>query len=279
MMTTLLFPGQGSQESGMGGGLFGRVSGLVADADAILGYSVEELCMDESGRLDQTCFTQPALFVVSCLMYEQWRADGGGEAAFAAGHSVGEYAALYAAGSIDFATGVRMVQKRGELMHRQAGGGMAAVIGMDLSGVKKVLSESDLSRIDIANLNAPEQIIVSGMQVDIEAAERFFIDAGAKRYILLKVSGAFHSRYMAEIAEEYRSFIADVEFAEPAFPVISNLDAQPYNMARAQDILVAQIYSSVRWTETILYLQGQGDMEFLELGPGKVLSRLLRRIR
>ena len=277
-MTTLLFPGQGSQEPNMGEGLFGRFSELVSEADGILGYSIADLCQDNGARLNQTCYTQPALFIVSCLMFEQWKEDSGGKVDFAMGHSVGEYAALYAAGSIDFASGVRMVHKRGELMHQESGGGMAAVIGLNYDIVCGLLKDENLSGIDIANLNAPEQIIVSGLREDVMAAETAFINAGAKRYIPLKVSGAFHSRYMMNAAKEFRAYIANIEFMEPAFPVISNLDARPYDTMRAQDLLVAQIHSSVRWVESIQYLRRQGEMEFIELGPGKVLSGLLRRI-
>jgi malonyl CoA-acyl carrier protein transacylase len=277
-MTTLLFPGQGSQEPNMGEGLFERFSELVSVADEILGYSIADLCQDDGSRLNQTCYTQPALFIVSCLMFEQWKEDSGGKMDFAAGHSVGEYAALYAAGAIDFASGVRMVHKRGELMHHESGGGMAAIIGLNYDIVSDLLKDESLSGIDIANLNAPEQIIVSGLCEDVLAAETAFIKAGAKRYIPLNVSGAFHSRYMMTAAKHFRAYIANIEFMEPAFPVISNLDALPYDTARAQDLLVAQIYSSVRWVESIQYLIRQGEMEFIELGPGKVLSGLIRRI-
>ncbi|MBT3470415.1 MAG: ACP S-malonyltransferase [Opitutae bacterium] len=278
LMTTLLFPGQGSQEPNMGNDFFARFSDLVSEADDILGYSIAELCQDDGTRLNQTCYTQPALFIVSCLMFEQWKEDSGGKMDFAAGHSVGEYAALYASGCIDFASGVKMVHKRGALMHQESGGGMAAVIGLNYDIVSCLLEDESLASIDIANLNAPEQIIVSGLSADVMAAEAAFINAGAKRYIPLKVSGAFHSRYMTTAAQEFRSYIENIEFMEPAFPVIANLDARPYDAIRARDLLAAQIHSSVRWVESIQYLRGQGEMDFIELGPGKVLSRLLRRI-
>ena len=279
MMTTLLFPGQGSQEPGMGGDLFDRFPKLVAQADEILGYSVKALCNDETDQLNQTLYTQPALFVVSCLSFEAWQEDSGLEISFAAGHSVGEYAALYASGVIDFATGVQLVQKRGEIMQCQKGGGMAAVIGLQLSEVKQVLESSKFSGIDIANLNSPEQIIVSGLQSDIQNAEKSFLDNGAKRYIPLKVSGAFHSSYMKQPAEEFGAFLEDYKFTAPKFPVISNLEAKPYEFSRTSEILKQQIYSPVRWVESIQYLRKQGEMEFTELGSGRVLTGLLRRIR
>ena len=280
MMTTLLFPGQGSQAQGMGEGLWEKFPDYVAHADEVLGYSIRELCESEDGRLNQTCFTQPALYVVSSLQYLEWKAGTSGDADYAAGHSVGEYAALFAAGYIEFVDGLRMVQKRGELMHQQSGGGMAAVLGMDLDAVQKVIQDNaGLSGVDIANINAPEQIVLSGKKEDIERAQAAFEAAGARRFVVLNVSGAFHSRYMQKPGQEYREFIKGVNFKEAKFPVISNLEAQPYELYRAQDLLVEQIYSPVQWVDSILFLRSQGEMEYLELGPGKVLTGLLRRIR
>ncbi len=164
-------------------------------------------------------------------------------------------------------------------MHKQQGGAMAAVIGMNLESVEKVLAEAGLSGIDIANLNTPEQIILSGAVDDFPEAEKIFLEAGAARFIQLKVSGAFHSRYMKDAAGDFDSFLADFHFSEPAFPVISNFEARPYNIEHAREILVAQIFSPVRWVESIQYILNRGETEFLELGPGKVLAGLLRRIR
>lgn len=280
MMTTLLFPGQGSQAQGMGQGLWEKFPNHVAQADEILGYSIQELCESEDGRLNQTCFTQPALYVVSSLQYLAWVDGAASDADFAAGHSVGEYAALFAAGYIEFEDGLRMVKKRGELMHQQSGGGMAAVLGMDLDAVQQVLNDnSELGSVDIANINAPEQIVLSGKKEDIDQAQGAFEAAGARRFVVLNVSGAFHSRYMQEPGQEFRNHIQGVQFKEPKFPVISNLEAKPYELDRAQDLLVKQIYSPVQWVDSILFLRSRGEMEFLELGPGKVLTGLLRRIR
>jgi len=279
-MTTLLFPGQGSQAPGMGEELFEKFPQYVDEADEILGYSMRDLCAGEDDRLNQTCYTQPALYVVSSLAYLAWREETGQDADFAAGHSVGEYAALFSAGYLQFADGLRMVQKRGELMHQQSGGGMAAVLGMNRDSVISVLKEhAELSGIDMANINAPEQIVISGKIDDIRAAQAAFETAGARRYVILNVSGAFHSRYMLEPGEEFRKFINEFEFTAPRFPVISNLTAKPYHVSEAVDLLVKQIYSPVQWVDSILYLRSQGEMEFVELGSGKVLTGLLRRIR
>ena len=215
---------------------------------------------------------------MSCLSFEAWQEDSGLEISFAAGHSVGEYAALYASGVIDFATGVQLVQKRGEIMQCPKGGGMAAVIGLQLSEVKQVLESSKFSGIDIANLNSPEQIIVSGLQSDIEKAGKSFLDNGAKRYIPLKVSGAFHSSYMKQPAEEFGAFLKGNKFTAPEFPVISNLEAKPYEFSRTGEILKQQIYSPVRWVEVIKGLNHEGVIDFQECGPGNVLTKLLKQI-
>lgn len=264
----------------MGNELFEKFPQYVEQADQILGYSITEICQGEDERLNQTCFTQPALYVVSSLAYLAWKDESEEDAKFAAGHSVGEYAALFSAGYIDFSDGLKMVQKRGELMHQQTGGGMAAVLGLNQDAVKKILSEnSELSEIDLANINAPEQIVISGKNQDIEAAKEIFESAGARRYVILNVSGAFHSRYMQEPGKEFRDFINEFSFNEPKFPVISNLTALPYTVSDAADLLVRQIFSPVHWVDSILHLRSNGDMDYKELGPGKVLTGLLRRIR
>ena len=264
----------------MGDGLWDKFPGQVEEADSILGYSIRELCQGEDGRLDQTDYTQPALYVVSCLAYLAWKEENEIQASFAAGHSVGEYAALFSADYVSFGDGLRMVQQRGALMGQQSGGGMVAVIGMDLEGVREVLDGNPtLSGVDVANINAPGQIVLSGKKGDMEAGQPVFEAAGARRYVPLKVSGAFHSRYMKDPGEGFREVVSKVEFMPPAFPVISNLEAKPYQAGRETELLVQQIYSPVQWVDSILYLRAQGEMDFVELGPGKVLTGLLRRIK
>lgn len=264
----------------MGKGLWERFPWQVDEADSILGYSVKGVCQGAVGNLDQTDYTQPALYVVSCLSFLAWAEDSGKQASFAAGHSVGEYAALFAAGMVRFGDGLRMVQKRGELMAKQAGGGMAAVIGMELEGIKAALAGNpSLEGVDIANINAPGQIVLSGKKEDIMAAQAVFEAAGARRYVPLNVSGAFHSRHMRAPGEEFREAVSSVEFFQPFFPVISNLEAKPYEQGREAELLVRQIYSPVQWVDSILYLRAQGEMDFVESGPGSVLTGLLRRIK
>lgn len=274
-----MFPGQGSQKKGMGEGLFERFPELTAQADAILGYSIRELCIADPGeKLGLTQFTQPALYTVNALSYFALLADGGAHPQFVAGHSLGEYNALLAAGVFDFATGLKLVQKRGALMSEAQGGGMAAVVGLDADRVRAVLAENSLSQVDMANLNTPTQIVISGPREAIQNAKPIFEAAGAGMYVPLNVSGAFHSRYMVESQTAFRAFLGGFGYAAPAIPVISNVEAQPYPADRTADLLAAQLTNSVRWVETIQYLRRQGVAEFKEVGPGKVLSGLVRKI-
>lgn len=278
MAKIFLYPGQGSQKKGMGEGLFERYPELVAQADRQLGYSLKTLCLeDPEGKLDQTQYTQPALFAVSALMHLARVAEGE-QPDLVAGHSLGEYAALFAAGVIDFATGVRLVQKRGEIMARAQGGGMAAIVGLPAETVRKVLDDKGLTSIDVANFNAPTQVVISGPKADIEAAQPFFKDAGVRLYIILKVSGAFHSRYMSDAANEFGKFLADARFSAPKLPVIANLDAEPYTLATVREKLTGQINHSVLWVKTIQRLAEQPTPSFQEVGPGNVLTGLLRQI-
>lgn len=276
-MRAVVFPGQGAQKRGMGSSVLDHFADLVARADRILGYSVRELCND-GARLGQTQFTQPCLYVVNALSYRQLLADGAAEPGFVAGHSLGEYNALEAAGVIDFETGLRLVARRGELMGRIDGGAMAAVIGLSEAQVERVVDELSGS-IEVANFNSPDQVVVSGPKAAIEEAQSAFEAAGAKLYIPLAVSGAFHSRWMRPAADEFAEYLAEASFSEPRFPVIANVDAQLYTADRAAELLTAQLVGSVRWTETVRRLLDEGVTELVEAGPGNVLTKLIAKIR
>jgi trans-AT polyketide synthase/acyltransferase/oxidoreductase domain-containing protein len=195
-----------------------------------------------------------------------------------AGHSLGEYSALFAAGVFDFETGLKIVKKRGELMSQAAGGGMAAVIGLNENKVEEIIREKMLSSISIANYNSPSQIVISGPKADIITAEAYFDSAGA-RYIPLNVSGAFHSRYMQSARETFENHLDSFAFQEPAIPVISNIQGRPYSQGETKKNLADQITHSVKWTESIRYLMGRGNMTFEEIGPGTVLTRLIQAIQ
>ena len=276
-MTTFMFPGQGSQKEGMGQDFFEMYPDMTDQADAILGYSIRELCLENpDGKLMLTQYTQPALFVVSCLMHrnrvEEVTPD------YLAGHSLGEYSALYAAGAFDFETGLRLVKKRGELMSEAGPGGMAAVIRLSEEEIARVLKDNGLDAIDIANYNSPEQIVISGPKQDIERAQPFFEKAGARMYSILKVSSAFHSRYMKDARDTFATFLDAFAFDPLKIPVISNVAARPYRDDQIKTLLADQITHSVKWTETMRYLMAKGEEEFEEIGPGKVLMGLYRKI-
>ena len=279
MSITFVFPGQGSQSVGMGETLFAEFADLTKRADEILGYSIKKLCVeDPDGNLNLTQYTQPALFAVNCLTYLQKMAETGQKPDFAAGHSLGEYTALFAAGAFDFETGLRLVQKRGELMGRAKGGGMAAVIGLSAEKVREILEGSGIDTIDVANYNSPKQTILSGPKEDLESAKSAFEEGGARRYLPLKVSAAFHSRYMSEAGSEFSEFLSQITFSELEIPVISNVTATPHEGATIGKNLSLQITSSVRWQESVEYLAKQGCEDFIEIGPGNVLTKLIQQI-
>jgi malonyl CoA-acyl carrier protein transacylase len=283
-MIALLFPGQGSQQRGMGQGLFDEVreyATLEKDVDSILGYSLRKLCLEDAdNRLKETQFTQPSLYVVNALHYYK-AVSQGTRPAYLAGHSLGEYNALLAAEVFDFLTGLRLVKRRGELMSQARNGAMAAVIGLGASIIGKVIKENGLARIDIANFNSPSQTVVSGPIEDIKQAGPFFEKRGARMYMPLQVSAAFHSRYMTDAAKAFADSLAPVTFATPKTPVIANVTAQPYPSASEsiKSLLVNQIAHSVQWTQSIRFLISQGVTQFTETGPGKVLTRSVQQIQ
>lgn len=278
-LNAFVFPGQGSQAKGMGGDLFDEFSDITKSADRILGYSIKELCLvDPKKQLNSTQYTQPALYVVNALSYLK-RINGDNISAdFVAGHSLGEYSALFAAGAVDFETGLILVKKRGELMGLASGGAMAAVIGLDESKIQHLLTENNLVQIDIANLNTPTQIVISGQKEDIANAQPIFKKAGG-HYIPLNVSAAFHSRYMQKAKVEFEIFLKDFEFSELKIPLIANVNARPYQQAEIKSNLANQLRSSVRWTESIRYLMGKGEMQFQEVGHGTILTKMIEKIQ
>ena len=280
-MVTYVFPGQGSQKKGMGGTLFDEFPELTKQADRILGYSIKELCLEDPNlNLSQTQYTQPALYTVNALSYLKKINETGKKPDFVAGHSLGEYNALLAAGAFDFETGLKLVKKRGELMSRATGGGMAAVIGLNEEQVTNVLQQNQLQNISIANLNSPFQIVISGPKADVDNAKTVFEGVkDVKLFTPLKTSGAFHSRYMEEAKQEFANFINTFSFSKLAIPVIANVNARPYRPSDIKQNLVEQITHPVKWTESIRYLMGLGEMEFEELGTGRVLAGLIQRIR
>jgi malonyl CoA-acyl carrier protein transacylase len=278
MKRVYVFPGQGAQRVGMGARLFERFATEVAVADAILGYSVEALCLGDDGRLDRTEYTQPALYVVTALHYlDKLSSDGPPD--LVAGHSLGSFTALFAAGAFDFATGVRLVQRRGQLMAAAEGGGMAAITGITEGELRDELTASGSDTIDIASINTPIQTVISGPRADIERAAAHLSRATDAHVNVLRVSGAFHSRYMEDIEREFLAFLRGFRFGRLRIPVLSNAFAAPYDDARVAETLAAQISRPVRWSEIVCRLLALGDVEFVEVGPGRTLSALVRQVR
>ncbi|MGW6459247.1 ACP S-malonyltransferase [Streptomyces sp. NPDC055078] len=274
-----LFPGQGSHRVGMGGPLFDRYPHLVRQADSVLGYSVAELCLEgPPERLGDTRYTQCAMYVVGALSYVEEVRTTGVIPDVVAGHSLGEYVALFAAGGFDFRTGLELVAKRAELMAEAGDGAMAAVLGLDEAAVRDLLRERGADTVDIANLNAPDQIVVSGPVGDIEHLTPVFSER-ATAVVRLQVSGAFHSRYMSTAGQKFRRFLGRYRPARLRIPVIANVTAEPYRDDAFADTLCRQLTQPVRWSETVGHLLDRTDPRLREIGPGTVLTGLTQRIR
>jgi malonyl CoA-acyl carrier protein transacylase len=277
-MKAYVFPGQGSQFKGMGKELFDGFESLLSEADDILGYSIRELCLhDPRERLGLTQYTQPALFTVNAVAWLKQRTDGV-VPDYLAGHSLGEYNALLAAGAFDFGTGLKLVKKRGELMAAAPRGAMAAVVRSPIGRVQEVLRAHGLEALCIANHNSPSQFVVSGLVADIDRAIDVFTAEGLVA-VKLNAGGAFHSPYMEAASREFAAFMAGLEFRALKLPVIANVDARPYRPGQVAAQLARQIAQPVRWTDSVRYLLAQGEMEFLEIGPGRVLTKLVKDIR
>lgn len=275
MTRIFLFPGQGSQKIGMGAGLFEEFPQLIEEADSILPFSIRDVCLNGSEEiLTQTQFTQPAIFVVNALT-----ALKAGTPDTAAGHSIGEYNALFTAGAMDWPTALKLVAKRGELMSQAQNGAMTAVLGVEPEKIREVLDESGLESVDIANFNSPGQTVISGLKEDIVRAGSALEAAGFRHCIPLKVGGAFHSRYMENAKKEFSVFIGQFEFKALSLSVIANATARPYEKSSIAERLAEQITSPVLWSQSMDYLLKQPDPEFEEMGVGNVLTGLLKQIR
>jgi malonyl CoA-acyl carrier protein transacylase len=279
-MKTYMFPGQGSQARGMGGGLFDEFAELTAKADAILGYSIKELCLNDPRReLGKTQFTQPALFVVNALSYYKRIKDTGETPDYLAGHSLGEFNALLAAECFDFETGVKLVKKRGELMSQATDGAMAAIVNATRDQIEALLKEKGLDNVDIANYNTPLQIVISGPVADIAACQEIF-QFDKVMYVPLNTSGAFHSRLMLPAQQKFEAYLKKRKFSKPKIPVIANLTAQAYPDGAVVEYLSRQISSTVLWSDTIHHLMSLSDgMEFIEIGHGDVLAKMILKIK
>ncbi len=277
-----LFPGQGSQFVGMGADLYAKFAAArdVYDrAEQVLELPVRKLSFEgPDDELHQTRYTQPAILTHSLAALAALPKQN---PILAAGHSLGEYSALYAAGALDFDSVMKLVKRRGALMYAEGEkhpGTMAAIIGMDAAAVEQLCAEVD-GVVVPANYNEPRQTVISGEIPAVKAAAELAKARGALKAVLLPVSGAFHSPLLKESAAEFADYLAGFEIRTPAFPVIANVTGQPVTAAdQVRDCLAKQLISPVRWVATIATAKGLGATRFLEIGPGNVLAGLARRI-
>lgn len=277
-MTVYLFPGQGSQFQGMGDGLFTEFPEITRKASEILGYSLPALCLENhQDLLHQTSYTQPALYTVNALTYLK-KKQTEATPKFVAGHSLGEYNALFAAGVFDFETGLRLVKKRGELMQQATGGAMVAILGLKLDDVKTILEQNNFNHIAIANHNSYTQIVISGPKEMVDVTQDKFEQANAK-FIPLQVSGAFHSPGMISAQNQFKLFLKNFLFSPPKIPIISNFTAKLYTDVDITKNISEQITHTVRWLETIEYILNEGETDFEEIGVGTILTGIMQRIQ
>jgi [acyl-carrier-protein] S-malonyltransferase len=279
-----MFSGQGSQYVGMGKELYDNYDAakkVLDKADQILEFDLKDMIFNGPEEdLNNTQNTQPAIYTVSAMI-KAVLAENGINADAAAGHSLGEYSALYAAGVLSFEDGLKLVRRRGELMDQadpEGKGTMAAVIGMADQEVEAVLAEIE-GIITIANYNSPGQVVISGEVEAVGAAEELLAEKGAKRVIPLSVSGAFHSPLMEPAKEELKNTIEAIEFKDAQIPLIANVTADYVKESdEIKSALIQQLNNSVRWAETIERFKDDGYENYVEVGPGRVLKGLMRRI-
>lgn len=283
--TAYVFPGQGAQWVGMGHDLyqnFDAAKAVFDQADGALGFPLSRLCFDgPEDELRQTVNAQPAIVATSFACFEACREAGADlpPASFMAGHSLGEYTALAATGALDFASTVYLARERGRLMH-EAGqlnpGGMAAIIGLDEPTLVEVCVQADTR---IANINCPGQIVISGAVANLDKAVAMVQEKGAHRAIPLQVSGAFHTPLMQSAVDGMASIMAELSFKDPSVPIIGNTKALPLTTAEAiKEELLQQLCNCVQWKRSVDYMLAGGVTTFIEIGPGKVLAGLIKRI-
>ncbi len=282
--TALIFPGQGTQKSGMGKDLYENSSAarrVFETANRVLGFDIADMCFNGSAEdLMKTINSQPCIVTVEIAAFEALKEQTDISFQAAAGHSLGEYSALYASGAVDLEAVLKLIQKRAELMNKAAeetNGSMAAVIGLDNQTVIDILEKTE--NIYAANFNSPGQVVITGDKTAINLNLDKFKEAGAKKVIPLSVSGAFHSPLMKNASEEFKDFVNNFSFNDVNIPVYTNVDAKAETSGKMfREKLPKQIYSSVLWTQTIHNIADDGITNFMEIGPGKVLAGLNKKI-
>ena len=279
-----LFPGQGAQSVGMGKDLydnFEAAKSVYDTADSTLGKSISTICFEGPEEdLKQTVNTQPSIVTTSIAALEALKSELNIIPDFVAGHSLGEYCAMYTAGVMSLETTLKAIQKRADLMGATKGGSMAAVLNASDEQLKAGLEEgSKVGYVDVANYNSPVQVVITGDSDAVKATSDYLLANGVRRVVPLAVSGAFHSKYMENAGNEFASFVSELELNDAKMPVITNVDAT--ETLKADDFkskMPKQISSSVYWTQTIQKMIEEGVDTFVEIGPGKVLAGLNKKI-
>ena len=279
-----LFPGQGSQAVGMGKDLyesFEAAKNVFDTADKTLDKSITTICFEGPEEdLKQTVNTQPSIVTMSIAAMEALKSGVNITADYVAGHSLGEYCAMFAAGVMDLETTLKLIQKRADLMGATKGGSMAAVLNATEEQLKAGLEEGfKVGYVDVANYNSPAQVVITGDDNAVKAASDYLLANGVRRVVPLAVSGAFHSKFMEKAGEEFASFVKDFNLSDAKLPVITNVDAEI--TTKSDDFkskMPRQISSSVHWTQTIQKMAEEGVDTFIEIGPGKVLAGLNKKI-
>lgn len=283
MSLGVLFPGQGSQKIGMLKDLkssYSIVTEVFEEASDLLSCDLWKITKNgPEAKINDTENTQPIMLCAAYSIWKIWNDEGGDLPIYMAGHSFGEYTALCASGALKFKDAVRLVKKRAECMKNAPEGKMAAVIGLDYQQLKSIYEDNNLSEVSIANINAPGQIVISGTADGVLQLSDLALSKNAKKIIPIPVSVAAHSSLMIEQSKIFQKSVNGVKFLKPSIPVINNVDVSVEESDNSiKSALVKQLYSSVRWVETIEHMEQQGVDIMLELGPGKVLTSFNKRI-
>ncbi len=279
-----LFPGQGAQSIGMGKDLYDNydaAKNVYNTADKVLGRSISSICFAGSeDDLKQTVNTQPAIVATSIAALESLKSEMDIQPSYTAGHSLGEYCAMYAAGVMDLETTMKLIQKRADLMGATKGGAMGAVLNAPEGSIEEALKEaSSIGYVDVANYNSPAQVVITGDSAAVQKAGELLLEKGARRFVPLAVSGAFHSKFMEGAGKEFAEYLKEFSLNDASVPVVTNVDGEmTTSSSDFREKMPKQIYSSVYWTQSVQNMVSNGVEIFIEIGPGKVLAGLVKKI-